>query len=181
MKQARITDREARLNRIGRRGVPELIQALERGEIGIKTAERIARLSKKEQRLQVTQRLEARVANERRQTAWRNRPLKRGKSLYASASYSLTKERRLRRIGRSAILELTETFNAGGLSLRQYDLLSRLSPTRQRKALQAGRHRKEGQELAARVIHSLLAKKERAIDLASLEAKIIESIRFGLC
>ena len=63
------------------------------------------------------------------------------------------------------------------LSLRQYDLLSRLSPARQQKALQLDRPRKEGQQLAARVIHLMLAHKERAIDLAPIEAKIIDSIR----
>jgi hypothetical protein len=119
-----------------------------RNRAWIKTAEGISRLSKKEQRFGVAQRLEARAAN----------------------------ERCLRRIGRSAVHELTETFNAGGLSLRQYDLLSRLSPTAQKKALQEEERRKEGQSRAARVIHLMLAHKERAIDLTAIEAKIIASI-----
>jgi hypothetical protein len=59
------------------------------------------------------------------------------------------------------------------------DLLSRLSPAGQRKALQLDRHRKEkpGVGSAARVIHLMLARKPKRIDLAAIEAKIIASIR----
>jgi hypothetical protein len=63
------------------------------------------------------------------------------------------------------------------MSLRQYDLLSRLSPAAQRKALEGARRRKEGQARAAHVIHLMLAHKLKRIDLTTIEAKIIDSIR----
>jgi hypothetical protein len=175
--QARRNDRQERLNRIGRRGVPELIAAVEHARLGLKTADRISRLSKKEQRFQLTGRLEAQALNQQRQLEWRKAPFKRGKSLYASSSYAETKERRLRRAGRYAVRELTDAFNAGNLSLRQYELMSRLSPARQKKTLQLDRHRKEGQQLAARVIHLLLARTRERIDLTAIETEIIASIR----
>jgi hypothetical protein len=55
--------------------------------------------------------------------------------------------------------------------------LFRLSPTRQRKALQVEERRKEGHFLAARAIHLILAHKPKRIDLAAIETKIIASIR----
>jgi hypothetical protein len=63
------------------------------------------------------------------------------------------------------------------LALHRCELLSRLSPAAQNKALQDARRRKEGQGLAARVIHSMLARKSKRLDLAAIETKIIDSIR----
>jgi hypothetical protein len=44
MQAAQSPDRAARINRIKSRGCPEIIRALNRGELGIKTLERISRL-----------------------------------------------------------------------------------------------------------------------------------------
>jgi hypothetical protein len=177
MQSARTTDRDYRINRIRKRGIPELIQALDCGELGVKEAERISRLPKAKQCIEVFRCLEARKANVERQAVWRNNPLSAGRSPYASDSYAEAKRRRLCRIGGHAARELTEAFNAGQLSLRRYDLLSRLSPASQRKALQADRRQQDGQSLAAHAIHLILAEKTAQIDLAAVEARIIESIR----
>jgi hypothetical protein len=43
MQIARSSDRASRIKRIKNRGCPEVIQALDRGELGIKTLERLTR------------------------------------------------------------------------------------------------------------------------------------------
>jgi hypothetical protein len=178
MQAAQSPDRTARINRIRRRGCPEIIQALNRAELGIKTLERISRLPLEKQSIELARRLEVRKASAQRQAAWRTDP-KRGKAFFASQGYAEARKRRLRRIERIATAELVEAFSQGRLSLRQYDRLSRLLPVRQRKAVQLDRHKEQAQNLAAAAISSVLAQKPQRIDLALIASKIIDSIRSG--
>jgi hypothetical protein len=86
-------------------------------------------------------------------------------------------ENGLRRIERAATPELVKTYGEGRLSLRAYERLSKLSPRRQRKAVELDRHKEQAQNLAAVAIRSVLARKPQRIDLKLIAAKIIESIR----
>ena len=127
MQAARSPDRAARINRIKSRGCPEIIQALNRGGLGIKTLERISRLPVSKQSIELVRCLEARKANAQRQATWRADP-RAGKTPFASHSHAEARARRLRRIERRATTELKAAYEEGRLSLRQYDLLSKLSP-----------------------------------------------------
>jgi hypothetical protein len=176
MQRTQSSDRAARINRIKSRGAPEIIQALNGGELGIKTLERISRLPVKKQSIELARHLEERKAKRERQAAWRTDP-KRGKALFASQGYAEARKRRLRRIERTATAELVEAFSQGRLSLRQYDLLSRLSPRHQRRTLSLESDKERAQNLAARTISSVLAQKPPRIDLALIASKIIDSIR----
>jgi hypothetical protein len=97
---------------------------------------------------------------------------------YASDGYDQVRKRRLRRIERRAVSELTAAFAAGKMSLRGYDLLSRHSAARQRQELAAQARKRAANALATEVIRSMLARSER-IDLAAVAAQISESIRLG--
>jgi hypothetical protein len=175
MQAAQSPDRAARVKRIARRGCPEVIQALNRGELGIKTLERISRLPAPEQSIELARLVEARKANAQRQAAWRT-DSRSAKAFYASQGYAEARKRRLRRIERTAIQELKAAYSEGRLSLRQYDLLSRLPPCQQRKAIESGRHNEQAQNLAALTIRAVLAQKPQRIDLGLITAKIVASI-----
>jgi hypothetical protein len=176
MQAAQSPDRAARINRIRSRGCPEIVQALNRGELGIKTLERISRLPVSKQSIELARCLEVRNAKRERQAAWRADP-RRGKAQFASQGYMESRRRRLRRIEGRAITELQAAFNEGRLSLRRYDELSKLSPSRQRQAVMSDRAKEQAQELAAVTIRAVLARKEQRIDLGALAGRIIESIR----
>ena len=180
MPATRLNDRAYRLKRIESKAVPELLQAWKSGSISLKAAYRICRLSARKQRVQLAQYLEARAANNERQAAWRTKP-KRARSMFASAGYLETKERRLRRIKRLAIPQLVSAFEDGRLSLRATELLSRLSHRQQRTQLvaQLGRQQEkiQGEELAATAIGRCLQDQGGQIQLSTVLDRIIETIR----
>jgi len=179
MQAARSPDRAARINRIKSRGCPEIIQALNRGGLGIKTLERISRLPVSKQSIELVRCLEARKANAQRQATWRANP-RAGKTPFASQSYAEARARRLRRIERRATTELKAAYEEGRLSLRAYDLLSRLPAGQQRKTVKSDRYKEHAQTLAAAAIKRLLAQKPQRVDLALLTSQIISAIRASL-
>ena len=75
---------------------------------------------------------------------------------YLSQQYAASKARRLRRIGARATPELSQAFAAGKVTLRQYDLVSRLVPKQQRERIAAINREIEGAEIAARAIDEML-------------------------
>jgi hypothetical protein len=176
MQAAQSPDRAARINRIKSRGCPEIIQALNRGELGLKTLERISRLPAPEQSIELARLVEARKANAQRQAAWRADP-RRGTAVFASQSYEAARKRRLRRIAKRATAELTQAYEEGRLSLRAYDLVSRRSPSQQRKTVMSDRVQEQAQNLAAAAIRRVLTHKEQPIDLMQIASAIIASIR----
>jgi hypothetical protein len=74
-------------------------------------------------------------------------------------------------------VDLRAAFSDGRLSLRAYDQLSKLSPVRQRQAIELDRNKERAQNLAALTIRSVLANKPPRIDLGLIAAAIIASIR----
>ena len=73
-----------------------------------------------------------------------------------SRGYLASKASRLRRIVGRAIPELGEAFGAGKISLRQYDLLSRLGAVEQRARIAALKRESDCERLAAEVIEKML-------------------------
>jgi hypothetical protein len=72
------------------------------------------------------------------------------------ATYEATKARRLIRVCKRACPELKQAFEKGELSLRQYDLTSRLSVRGQRRALAAKERERRATVTAATVITEIL-------------------------
>jgi hypothetical protein len=173
---AQSADRRSRIKRIRRRGCPQIIAALEREQLGIKTLERISRLPASKQAQELTRLVQEREAKAARQAAWRADP-RHGKAVFASQSYAQARARRLRRIERTPTRELREAVSEERLSLRQYDQLSKLSPCQQRKAIKSDRHKERAQTLAAAAIRSVLAGNPQRIDLGLIAAQIITAIR----
>jgi len=62
-------------------------------------------------------------------------------------------------------------------TLRQYDLLSKLSSVRQRKAIHCDRNKEQAQTQAAPTIRAVLAHQPQRIDLGLIARKIIAAIR----
>jgi len=75
---------------------------------------------------------------------------------YASDSYDADKARRLRRIRRRACPELKDAYEAGTISLRQFDLVSRGSRAQQRRIVTAQRAKHWTALIAARTIDQFL-------------------------
>ena len=75
---------------------------------------------------------------------------------YPSDSYASDKARRLRRIARRSSAELTRAFEAGEISLRQYDLRSRLGVRQQKRVVAAERARSTACLVAATTINQFL-------------------------
>jgi hypothetical protein len=96
--------------------------------------------------------------------------------MYPSATYRAVKARRLRSIQRRATRELSEAFAAGRLSLNKAEVLSQLSPARQRRILAQEQQKEESQRLAALAISSILAQESRP-DLVQVAQTIAETIR----
>jgi hypothetical protein len=176
MQTAESYDRLARIRRIKSRGCPEIVQALERGECGIKLLERLSKLPPQKQSIELARHLQERKAAAERQAAWRADP-RATKTPFASQAYAEARTRRLRRIAKRATAELQEAYDEGRLSLRAYDRLSKLSPLRQRQALQTDRNKERAQTQAAAVIRIVLTCQPRQIDLALIARQIIASIR----
>jgi hypothetical protein len=78
------------------------------------------------------------------------------RSLYPSQQYAASKARRLRRIGSRATALLREAFAAGEMTLRQYDLVSRLAPKQQRARIGRRRREIESARIAAETIEAIL-------------------------
>jgi hypothetical protein len=153
---------------------PEIIQALEHAEVGIKTLKHISRLPPKKQVIELARRLEARKANAERQAVWRADP-ERGKAFFASQGYAEARAGRLRRISKRATGELKEAYEEGRLTLRAYDQPSRLSPFRQRKVVALDRDKEQALFLAAAAFRLVLANKPQRIDLAPIIGAIRSS------
>jgi hypothetical protein len=94
MQRTQRSDPAARIKRIRRRGCPEVIQALEGEELGIKTLERITQLPACEQSMELARLVEERKAKRKRQAAWRANP-RCGAAVYASQAYAQARARRL--------------------------------------------------------------------------------------
>jgi hypothetical protein len=75
---------------------------------------------------------------------------------YVSNSYANDKARRLRRIKGQACPELTQAFEAGEISLRQYDLRSRLGVRQQHRIIAAQKARSAAALIAADTIEQFL-------------------------
>jgi len=75
---------------------------------------------------------------------------------FPSDSYAADKARRLRRINRRAVPELQKAFESGELSLRKFDVLSRLSPRKQRRIIASEKATGAAALLAARTIDQFL-------------------------
>jgi hypothetical protein len=75
---------------------------------------------------------------------------------YPSDSYATNKARRLRRIKRRAVGELTRAFEGGTISLRQFDRLSQLPVSKQRRQIAAQQWKSDAALLAAETIHLFL-------------------------
>jgi hypothetical protein len=97
--------------------------------------------------------------------------------MYRSATYAAVKQRRLRSIERRATRELSEAFAGGALSLRKAEMLSRLSPARQRRILRQEQLQEQGERLAAQALHDFLAQEKGRIDLKQVARRIVETIR----
>ena len=98
--------------------------------------------------------------------------------MYPSATYPATKARRLTRIRRRACRELVQAYEHGKISLRQFDLASRLSRRQQKRVIAEGRRQVLAQQIAASIINRVLSEYAgKEIDLSQICAAIICSIR----
>jgi hypothetical protein len=96
--------------------------------------------------------------------------------LYASDSYAIDKARRLRRIKRRAVSELQKAFESGELSLRKFDMLSRLSPRQQRRILATEKARSAATLVAAEAINDLLSRQAGPVRLSNVELAIRKAV-----
>ena len=99
--------------------------------------------------------------------------------LYASDSYAIDKARRLRRIKRRAVSELQQAFESGELSLRKFDILSRLSPRKQRRIIASEKASNAAALIAAKAIDEFLDDigTETPIQLPEVAAAISSAVR----
>jgi hypothetical protein len=98
--------------------------------------------------------------------------------LYASDSYLSEKKRRLRRIRHRACPELKDAYEAGTMSLRQFDLVSRGSKAQQRRVVAAEKARGVAAALAAKAINELLdGAKAGQVRLLDVTATITNTVR----
>jgi hypothetical protein len=97
--------------------------------------------------------------------------------MFPSATYQAVKARRLRSIRRRATRELTVALAGGELSLRKAEILSQLSPARQRRILRQEQLQEQGKRLAARALHDFQAQEKGRIDLKQVARQIVETIR----
>jgi hypothetical protein len=97
---------------------------------------------------------------------------------YDSDSYASNKARRLRRIRRRACPELIHAYEHGELSLRRFDLLSRLPTAKQRRLIAAEKARSTAATIAAQTIEKLLDE-TGAVRLPQISAAIREALASG--
>jgi hypothetical protein len=97
---------------------------------------------------------------------------------FPSQEYAASKARRLRRIGARATPELSEAFAAGKITLRQYDLVSRLAPKQQRVKIDLLNRKIRGAKIAAEAIERLLGTNRAAgqVQLSEVARTIREAV-----
>jgi hypothetical protein len=88
------------------------------------------------------------------------------------ATYQAIKARRLIRVRRRAVPELIEAFERGRLSLRQFDLMSRLSARQQKRAITVKAREERAASIAALVIAEILNGAGSRIRLADVGRQI---------
>jgi hypothetical protein len=98
---------------------------------------------------------------------------------YPSDSYASDKARRLRRIKGRACPELTSAFEAGEISLRQFDLRSRLGVRQQKRIIAAEGARSTAALIAAATINRFLDNMGTGtpIQLREVAAAISDAVR----
>jgi hypothetical protein len=97
---------------------------------------------------------------------------------YASDSYDADKERRLRRIRRRACPELKNAYEAGTMSLRKFDLVSRGSKVQQKRIVTAQKAKTAITLLAAKAINELLDDaKTGQVRLSDVTVAITNTVR----
>jgi hypothetical protein len=75
---------------------------------------------------------------------------------YASDSYESNKARRLRRVAGRSTPELKQVYENGQISLRQFDIISKLPPAKQRRLIAAEKARSAAALIAAQTINQFL-------------------------
>jgi hypothetical protein len=83
----------------------------------------------------------------------------------------------LRRIAARAVPELRKAFAAGKLTLRQFELLSRLAPRQQRARVAAINRETEGAQIAAKVIDKILDGTKDDVRLNEISLAISQAVR----
>jgi hypothetical protein len=99
---------------------------------------------------------------------------------FPSQEYAASKARRLRRIDARATPELSQTFAAGRLTLRRYDILSRLPSTKQRAIIAQQEQETARARLAAETINAVLDDTKSSdipVRLAEIAAGIYEAVQ----
>jgi hypothetical protein len=99
---------------------------------------------------------------------------------FPSQEYAASKARRLRRIRARAIPELSEAFVAGEITLRCFEILSRLTGTNQRAIIARQKQQTEHARLAAETINALLDDAKSAgasVRLAEVASAIYEAVQ----
>jgi hypothetical protein len=97
---------------------------------------------------------------------------------FPSQEYAASKARRLRRIGTRATPDLSQAFAAGKITLRQYDLASRLPLKQQRARIAILNREIEGAKIAAEVIDEILdGTKGDHVRLAEISLAIREAVQ----
>jgi hypothetical protein len=97
--------------------------------------------------------------------------------LFPSQEYAASKTRRLRRIALRATPELSEAFAAGKITLRQYDLGSRLSPKQQRTRIAALNREIEGAQIATKVIDKMLDGTPGSVRLTEVARAVCQAVQ----
>ena len=97
---------------------------------------------------------------------------------FPSQEYAASKRRRLKRIGVRAVPELSAAFAAGKVTLRQYDLISRLAPRQQRVRIAALNQKINCAQIAAKVIDQILNRtKDDHVRLTEISLAIREAVQ----
>jgi hypothetical protein len=100
---------------------------------------------------------------------------------FPSQEYAASKSRRLKRIAARTTVELSEAFAAGKVTLRQYDLISRLAPKQQKERIAVLNREIEGAQIAASTIEEILDRSKGAPDSVRLSevARVIREAVSG--
>jgi hypothetical protein len=95
---------------------------------------------------------------------------------YPSQDYVAHKRRRLQRIKARATPELTDVFAGGKITLRQFDLASRLTPGEQRSKIARLNQAIENSRIAAKTIDELLNGSGGLVQLCEVARTIRETV-----
>ena len=71
---------------------------------------------------------------------------------------------------------MIEAFEAGEISLRQFELLSRLTPKQQQRRIDEGRRSVTAQKIAADVISKILSESGKEVDLSLICAVVTRTV-----